>query len=365
MGMSNLISVTNAPPISRAPRQSGRSLKYATGESWNPRAEMIGYFQTLADPEKFPPVRLGGETMIQTALTTLHGIFPQVGTGTLNQSFLIHPRVWSPVLGSASVSAPYTYGASAGNFNAATVSTFQSLAAAGRVVSMKVKVYSTSSATADQGALTIGLCPADPDFLGNILTTTTLTGNANSVSSSGYPITATALATQGFNEFSSEDWTDTIPLKDGAACFWLPEDPSSLVFEGGRVRQQLLTNASTGAVLNKSTIYDPFVCVGVTGITTASTYNIEVFLNIEYTVTSGASNVVETRSGSMNTVQSFEIVKRLGGNLQNTVVPDPELSLTDKFLDLGKTVLKGGVNRLSEFVFGSSDVGKAVNNLFS
>jgi len=288
-------------------------------------------------------------------------------------------------------SSPYTYN-TLGGFNSSSVTTFQSLAAAARVVSCKIKIYSTNSATADNGALICGLAPADPGFYSGSSNSTSLSiasnfantsvlPTSNQVSTSGYAITTVngsstdpvTTATQGVVEFSTEDWTDTVPLKDGASIFWLPQDPASMIFTSDRVRQSLTaqTNASgvvAGQPINLSPIQDPFFCFGITGGTPSGTptvINIEVFLNLEYTVTSGASNVIETRPGAMNSVEQFSVAKRIGGTLQNYVEPSPEASLTDKLKGLGSAILKGGASRVSEFIFGSSDVGKAVTNLFS
>jgi len=290
-------------------------------------------------------------------------------------------------MSSNTTSAPYSYSTASG-FNPTTVATLQGLAAAGRVVSCKVKVYSTSSATNDNGALTCGLAPADPGFFGNSSNTfsstsipnqalTSLTANINQVSTSGYPITSVngpnadtlTSATQGTNEFPSEDWTDTMPLKNGSATFWLPEDPSSMIFTSDRIRQSLSqqinsSGVPTGFGVNTSPIQDPFFCIGVTGLVSGSTFNVEITLNLEYTVTSGASNVIETKPGCMSSVEQFSIAKRVGGNLNSYVEPNPEASLLDKLKGVGSAVLKGGVNRVSDFIFGSSDVGKAITSLF-
>jgi hypothetical protein len=348
---------------------------------------MVGYYQTLCDPEKFPPVRLGGETMVPTALTTLHTVIPFTAANTNPLSIVVIPRVWNPCMSSNTVSAPYSYSTASG-FVPSSVTTLQSIAAAARVVSCKVKVYSTSSATNDNGALTCGLAPLDPGFFaGNngltSLTNTpntslaTLATNLNQVSVSGYPVTSVngttsdtvTNATQGANEFPGEDWTDTMPLKTGSATFWLPEDPSSMIFSSDRLRQSLVQQISTtgtgaGFALNSSPMRDPFFCIGVTGLVSGSTFNVEITLNLEYTVTAGASNVVETRPGCMSSVEQFSIAKRVGGNLNSYVEPNPEASLLDKLKGVGSAVLRGGVSRVSDFIFGSSDVGKAINSLF-
>jgi hypothetical protein len=372
--MAPAISIRNAPPLAQK--------QFLSGHAFNPRKDMIGYMQTLMDAEKFPPVRLGGETMVQTGLTTLHQVFAiPIPTGG-NTSIVIHPRVWNPVLISATAAAPYQYTLGPPfTWNASTSLTLQSLAASARVVSAKLKIYTVASATADNGAIVAGLCPRDDGFFGPNQTSTqdpvasaNLVDNYN-VSSSGYPITNSAVGTsfggfkasQGFNEFPSEDWTDTSPLKDGASVFWLPQDPQSLIFLSDRLRPQ--TISLTGATsftntINASPIVDPFFCIAITGATVGSIVNFEFFLNLEFVTTSGASSIVATETGSMSSVQSFGIVKQVGANLQNMVVADPEGSLADKAGRLGKTLLKAGVNRVSEFIFGSSDVGKAVNSFF-
>jgi len=369
----NIPSFTNAPPISRPNLQpKGRRAQTMSGHSFNPRADMMAYMDTLSDAEKFPPVRLGGETMIQTALTTLHSVSSfNFSSFAANGSLIIHPRAWGNFLSSVTGSSPYTYTQFA-SFNASSLSTLQSLASSARVVSVKVKIYSTSSATNDAGALTVGLCPSDHGFLNNVeYSGSNAASTLNNVTSqSGYPVVAGATATQGFNEFSSEDWTDTVPLKGGASIFWLPEDPSSMIFKPDRLRQQLIqaiggSSSPIGTQMNATEILDPFFCIGISGLTTGGSFNVEVFLNLEYTVTSGASNVIETVAGSMNSVQQFEVVKRAGANFQNLVVPDPEGSLWQKAKNLGSTIVKSGLNRASEFIFGSSDVGKAVSSFFS
>jgi len=393
---AKVVSLRNAPPISR-PSNKMRGT-FLSGDTWNPRAEMLGYFRCLADPENFPPVRLGGETMIQTALTTLHTVIPYSAT-TSSASLVIHPRLWAPVLVSETPgatggfnNASYIY-RTLGGFPASTVTTLQSLAAAARVVSMKVKIYSTSSATSDNGALTIGLCPRDPFFQYSVMFEGPLTGTTPSstttqfpgrTSTGGYPIRGSADgggANQGFAEFSSADWSDTVPLKDGASCFWLPEDPQSMIFMDNRLRNEATyfsvggqfdpASVNPSTVASTSQINDSFVCAGLTGMTPngsssglpGSNFNIEIFLNLEYTVTSGAANVVETSAGTMSSTQAFSVVKKIGGNLQNTVVPSPEGSLADKAIGLGKSILKGGLHRGSEFLFGSSDVGDRISDL--
>jgi hypothetical protein len=341
---------------------------------------MQAYAKTLMDPERFPPVRLGGETMIQTGLTTLHQVFSfNTGVGT-SSSIVFHPRAWQPLLFSNTSSAPYTYSGASYAWNANNIATFQSLAASARVVSCKLKIYSTSSATNDNGTIIGGLCPRDDNFFGNAgnTVTTEVTGsgsvitNYNNVSSGGYAIVATlgsttyggALVTQGYNEFSTEDWSSTVPLKDGMAIFWLPQDPQTLTFTSDRVRQNTIAIQGSSSItnaINLSPIQDPFFCIGLTGAATA-VVNIEVFLNFEYTTTSGASSIVATESGAMSSVESFSVVKKIGANLQNLTVPNPEGSLADKAVNLGKSILRGGVERVSNFIFGSSDVGKALTS---
>jgi hypothetical protein len=328
--------------------------------------------------------------MVPTGLTTLHGVFPFTATSTQAMSIVVHPRLWNPIMFSTTASQPYTYGyPNQYPFTSATTAALQTLAAGARVVSMKVKVYSTSSATSDNGALTAGLCPADPGFYSGGVNASLITEpstafsslapNPNQTSVNGYPITSLigttndslTNAAQGWNEFSSEDWTDTVPLKDGCAVFWLPQDPSSMIFSTDRLRQSYAQQANSSGVgagigVNMTPILDPFVCIGLSGLTNmTSTFNVEVFLNLEYTVTAGASSIIETRPGSMSSIDQFSIAKRVGGTLQNYVTPDLEASLTDKLKGIGSSILKGGVNRVSEFIFGSSDVGKAVTSLFS
>jgi hypothetical protein len=383
----------NAPPRQRQQSQPSGG-KFLSGAEFNPRRDMIDYARTLCDPERYPPVRLGGETMVQTGLTTLHNVFSYTpASNATSASVVIHPRAWNPFLASVTSSAPYNYASTLGF--ATSFQTLQSLAAAARVLSCKIKVYTTASATNDNGAITAGLCPKDPgklstsaSFVGQSAGDIIAANNASpvyqyNVSMSGYPINTSVvsgtggaltgpLATQGFNEFASEDWTTTTPLKDGLSVFWLPEDPSSMTFSSDRLRPTLeyVTVAGSPPVIGstpylRTEIQDPFFCFGLTGLTANTAVNFEIFLNLEYTVTAGASNVIETRAGTMSSTQSFGIVKQIGGNLQNTVEPDPESSLGQKLWNVGKAAVSGGLSRMSQFIFGSSDVGKAVEALWT
>jgi hypothetical protein len=357
-----------------APKVSRNHERYLTGEVWNPRADMAMYMQTLMDAEKHPPVRLGGETMIQTALTQLHGTYTFTTTQA-SHSFVVHPRIWNPLLITGQAAAPYNYFAFP-MFQASAVSQLAQLAAGARVVSAKLKVFTLSSATSDSGALVAGLSPRDDGFLnGEYLPAAISTTPLNTVSAGGFPIVTDStngslgsfLATQGFNEFDDYDFTDVLPLKDGCSVFWLPEDPQTMTFEPDRIRQSTISSTfavspPTVATNNSSPIMDPFFVFGTQGAVVGSSIFIELYLNLEYTVTSGAAGVIDTSAGSMNTIQSFEVVRKVGGNLQNTVEPNPDASLGDKLGGAARSLARGGVGLVSKFLFGSSDIGNMVSD---
>jgi len=369
-------------PMPKVPKASGKSLTTLSGHTWNPRADQAAYMLTLSDAERYPPVRLGGETMVPTGLTTLHTLINVNDFGGQNASIVIHPRVWSPMLIAPGSTGSYGYVAR-GGFQGAQVQTLQSVAAAARVVSVKVKVLCTSSATNDNGTITIGLCPTDPGFIGRTNQVGYPDSNSSSgnfLSSNGFPIcsnfnsnNAPVAALQGVDQFVTEDWSETFPFKTGASCFWLPEDPSSMIFMADRMFQAneralattnttSLTTASSGPT-NASPIVDPFFCIGVQGTGSGASFAVEIFLNLEYTSTSGASNIVATQAGSMSSVQAFEVVRKVGSNMTNYSLPDPDASFLHKAGDVGKAMARGGLSQASKFLFGSSDVGDMIGTL--
>lgn len=375
MSMSQPVVLTNRP----APRsKSSSGGTFLEGSKFNPRSDMAGYMLTLMDAEKHPPVRLGGETMVQTALAQLHTTFQYTTTVTTGTSVVIHPRLVNPFLLSVSTSSPYTYTVPSGSgFPSATVNNLQSLGSGARVVSCKLKVYTAASATNDNGVLIMGCSPRDDGFGGNVEAvgtsgTTTVLGNATS--SGGFPITSTGTSTivptQGFNEFSGYDFTDTFPIKTGGAAFFLPQDPQSMIFVRDRLEVQqigtIIGSSTPSNPVNASPICDPFFVVGITGNATSQVVVFELFLNLEYTVTSGANNILQTEAGSMNSIQAFEVVKKVGGNLQNYVEPSPEASLGDTIWSglkgASKSIVKGGLGAATQFLFGSSDVGHNIGS---
>jgi len=392
-------TVTKVIEVSRPKARQRSAMQFLSGHEWNPRRDLSAYMMTLCDAEKHPPVRLGGETMVQTALTTLHAIFPLTLVNS-SASVIFHPRLWNPLLTSQSTTAGvYNYSYAGSFWPAPAVAQLSSLGAGARVVSCKLKVIPLASATNDAGAITVGLCPRDDGFLGGYIDISNIQAvdnNAgapfiNAVSSGGFPILQTvynsigqntsngtvypynSTATQGSFEFPSYDFTDTIPLKDGAAVFWLPEDSQTFTFAPDRLRQTkqfVSTTSSTvanvataGQAGNATPIMDPFFLVGVQGAAVGTIVNIEVYLNLEYTVTSGASGIIETTAGVLSENQLLSVVRRVGGNLQNTVEPNPEASLGDKLMSAGKSVVRSGIGGVSKFLFGSSDIGGMVSDL--
>lgn len=367
----------------RVPRGVNASKgRYLTGEVFNPRADMSAYMRTLCDAERYPPVRLGGETMIQTALTQLHGSYTVTIVDPTFQ-FVVHPRLWLPLLFSGDTGPGlYNYGA-VNMFPAAAITQLQSLGSGARVVSAKLKIFTTAAANNDGGALCVGLSPRDDGFMGGLESgqkVTTNPGYCNSVSSGGFPIITNSgssnpnqfSATQGNREFQSYDWTDIVPLKQGASVFWLPEDPQTMTFITDRLRQstiqseQVVSGTSSFVnVYNSTVIEDPFFVASITGAASGTVVQFELFLNLEYTVTSGAAGIIDTTAGAMNSLQAFEVVKKVGGNLQNTVEPNPEASLGDKLLTVAGNVVRGGLGQVSKFLFGSSDLGTSAYDLIA
>jgi len=223
----------------------------------------------------------------------------------------------------------------------------------------------------------MGLCPRDDGFLANTYLVQNAVAGAsgyNAVSEGGFPIGITSVSanvipncTQGFNEFDDYDFTCAHPLKDGAAAFYECQDPQSLIFVPDRLREQLMNTTGSGAsstpVQNASPIVDPFFVVGLQGVATGTVVVFEMFLNLEYTVSSGASGIISTQCGSMSDDQIFHVNKRVFGDANNTVVPDPEMSFGEHLGKIAKTVARGGLAGVSKFLFGSSDVGNMVSDI--
>lgn len=365
---------------------TARMMKSIAGSPFNVRGDMSKYMATLMDAERYPPVRLGGETLVQTALTTLHGNFtynvPANGTG----SFVIHPRLWNPFCytGDQGGANGYQYSTSP-MFPTQNTAQLRALASGARVVSCKLKVFSLGAGTADNGLLIAGLCPRDDGFWNNTMVTNSFSSGwesfTNTVSSGGFPIGSTISAanspvpnanagfnsaTQGATSFQNYDFTDEMPLKQGCSVFWLPEDPQTFEFMRDRIIAQAGvvpgSLASTTTSVSITPVCDPFFVIGILGASPNTQVQFELFLNLEYTTTSGASQVINTDVGAMSTTDAFHVVKRVGGGAINMVEPDPEASFGSRLGGFAKTLGRAGLSSISKFLFSSSDVGVSLSN---
>jgi len=277
----------------------------------------------------------------------------------------------------------------------AAVNTLQASLSGARIVSAKLKVFTMASATSDSGEITIGLLPRDGGFYPSLTDNPTGITNEeqvpygttpqlgfNSVSSSGFPIIhqnisalnpAVDRATQGFNEFPSYDQTTVLPLRDGAAVFWLPEDPQSMQFIKERITLQYLkSSVAAGAYENATPILDPFAVIGITGATVGTQLFFDLHLNIEATVNGPNSSLFDSAVGSMTSTEAFTVAKIVGGNRDNYVVPNPSMSLGQHLASgitgampaigrAGRSVARSGLKFASKYLFGSSDIGDQIS----
>jgi hypothetical protein len=232
--------------------------------------------------------------MQPSGLATLTSRFQVAVSSTGNLSLVFYPWADAPVLGSTTAQAPYSY-------NRETQAAFPgasslgSIATGGRVVAAGIRVFTLSSATNDQGLITIGCLPRD-----------TINNASDFLTNGGFPYDGTTtVATQGFNEFNNYLSTESYPLRCGASAVYRPEDPLDYTF------RTLITSSGFVDVSTFGTPLLPFFVVGVTGADNSSVLFCEIIAHIEYTVNEGTTGVVNTGMGNMDSVGSFASAKSI------------------------------------------------------
>jgi len=321
---------------------------------------MSSYVRVLNDPFQMSPVRLGGETVVETALATLTGRFRYVIPASGASSFVIYPRGVSPIQWSSSAAGPYVYAPSADLPQYAGLS---ALASGGRVVAAGARIFSVASADNDNGLVVAGLIPRPA---GNIVPTASgpysyVISNGSGASfpfySPGPNIPPTG---NGVNEFMNYVTAETYPLKSGLTMVYAPQDPSSFIFKSilGRGAITLPVLPGGGGLWPNEDYVDPFFIVGISGAAASSTITIELTVHIEYTVGEFYQGVVATQTGNMSSVQSFHAAK----SLMDSTESKTRIGIQDGglFPSLGaglKTIARGALGASSGLLFGSTNLG--------
>jgi hypothetical protein len=293
------------------------------------------YRCVLSNPFDCVPVRLGGETMQPTGLATLTWRGQIATSAAGNLSLVFYPWAASPLLGSTSAASNYTYTVISGPYPGS--SSLAGLAPNARVVASALRVCTTTSATNNQGIVTIGSLPRSA------------VGSGTNLTIDGFPTGAATAATQGFNEFFNYLQTESYPLKDGASAFWKPEDPLDFTF-----RDILVTGISN---IGPQEDISPFIVVGVTGAQASSNLLVELITHLEYTVTTGTTGVVDTGYGRMSQQGLIDSVKSVfSGAIDSTI------SGVVGGLDLKAGLTRGGSRLLQA---GARYLTDAAGNYFS
>jgi len=355
--------------------------------------DMLKYQEVLNDPFQGAPVRLGGETMIRTGLASFLGKYSFALNNSGNKSFVVYPRPWQPIFYADQNNGNYTYAPSS------DLPEYQGLvgiASGARVIAAGIRVFTLSSATADNGSLTVGLLPRNtspaqfymqPGIGGTVTTTQqTVVGQGSGQLNPILPYACLKVGGasysanipgcfHGFNEFQNYESCEIYPLKDGATAVWCPEDPTSYTFKSSllgasNVPIPVLTvngpaiNDGTFESVDMNEIAEPFWVIGVTGGSGNTAVEIELTLHLEYTVTSGYSSIIAPQVGSMSSVQSFHTAKSVFESTETrTKIGVKDGGLWESLkpgLSKGLRSLAGDASRT---LFGSSDLGTGVMDL--
>jgi len=265
-----------------------------------------------------------------TATLTLRSVVPI----SPNTSIVIWPWAQFGNLFSNTAAAPYVYAVGNPGFAGTYPSGagLQGIANGARIISAGVRVCSVASATADSGVITIGCLPremlSDPIIAGG-------------TTQGGFPVAATIVATQGFNEFLNYLQTESYPLKCGASAFYRPQDPLDYTF------RTIPVVTGPPAPLIAGTELTPFFVVGISGATALSSVLVEQILHLEYTVSDAITGVVNTGIGDITQQGLIDAAKALFGTLVDTTIEGVAGGIADAAFNVGGRVLKGilGPNR--------------------
>jgi hypothetical protein len=328
-GESSLVRVPGLKQKKKMGRKPNRQAVRSGGAINSGGMDARHYACVLSNPFDCLPVRLGGENMQPSGIATLtwRGLISVPSNGFLSTVF--YPWANTPLLSSGSASSPYTYAAISGPYPGS--SALASIAPNGRVIASGLRVVTTASATNNQGVLTIGCLPRSA-----------LLASGGGLTIDGFPATALATATQGFNEFFNYLQTESYPLKDGASVFWRPEDPLDFTF-----RDIIILGNSNASPQEDLT---PFIVVGVSGAAASSQLLFEIITHIEYTVTSGTTGVVNTGMGNMGAQQIIDTAKSVFANAIDSTIPGVAGGLHKGLTAAGQKLLTSGIKGLSDYV---------------
>jgi hypothetical protein len=251
--------------------------------SRNPSGDYRRYVQCLNNPFDFSPVRMGGDCMMPTGLTTLVGrtVAPLGGAGEL--SLVFYPCAQQNLMTSVSAAANYTYTVASPFLNFAAVN---AVGTAARVIAAGIRVWSLAQSTANNGLVTIGCLPRD-----------SFTNGTPNNTAQGFPYGASTTATQGYNQFLSYLQTETYPLHCGAMAFYRPEDPLDFTFRSISLAGPNVAIGGGSANLDLT----PMLVVGISGATSTSSVMVETVLHLEYLVADNVTGVISTGVGTLDT----------------------------------------------------------------
>lgn len=311
------------------------------------------YMCTLNDPFNCPPVRLGAGCSQPTGLATLYSttVFTP---GATQMAIFVWPRSSDPFLTTTGTSNPYTYATGSLPSSFPQASSLATIANAARVVSMGVKVTSSSSATNDNGVVTMGLLPRDPVAVqvtsGSLVVLPTTTVN-------GLPLFATTSASVGSPEILNFEQTESFALRKGATAFWRPLDPLDFEFNEIAVNNPYSAGGGAGGAIPSQAIVGNPIVIGLTGISTSSTVMLEVVLHLEYTKGPFVASVVNVGTGTMTSSFVERAADIVFGANTNTV----REGITSGFQAAGNAIggaIAGGVGRAI-----GSTIGRAAGNI--
>jgi hypothetical protein len=299
-------------------RISGMAARTGNLISAGRATDMALYAKCLANPFDQVPVRLGGETMQPSGIATLtlRQVLGVNSSGAL--SIVFYPKGLGGIFSSVSASSPYTYTSATSTFPGG--SSLNGIATGGRIVAAGIRIMTPSSATTDNGLVTIGCLPRDAAGPGND-------------SYGGFPCLPSTTSTQGFNEFFNYLSTETYPLRCGASAVWRPEDPIDFTF------RNYITNTPTSTT-GQNVPLCPFFVVGVSGAAASSTVLVEFIAHIEYTVNEGTVGVIDTGMGDMTSVDSFDVAKKVVGTLVDTSFMGVSQGLTKAATAAGQMLIQ-------------------------
>jgi hypothetical protein len=323
----------------KSKKQKASKLAVKTGGQLNTGISDYNMYRcVLSDPFSCLPVRLGGEMMQPSGIATLTWRGQITTSAAGNLSLVYYPWGINPLHVSTSAASNYTYTIQSGPYPGS--SALVGLSPSGRVIASGLRLVTTSSATNNQGIVTIGCLPRS----------SVQASASTALTIDGFPAAATTTATQGFNEFFNYLQTESYPLKLGASAFFRPEDPLDYTF------RDIITNGAGSTQLGED--LTPFIVAGVTGAAASSVMLVEIITHIEYTVTTGTTGVVNTGTGRMSQQGLIDSAKSI---FSDTV--DSTIQGVVGGMGLKKMLLGAGANLASKALSSAGNYFSNTNNI--